>query len=368
MSSPSIVLAGGGSAGHVNPLLATADALRRIDPDVQVTVLGTEQGLERELVPARGYPLRTIPKVPFPRRPNRAALAFPGGMRRALTAAADALTEVEADVVVGFGGYVSAPAYLAAKRADVPVVIHEANARAGMANKLGARFAAHVATTFASTKVRGGELLGMPLRREITTLDRAGLRAEAITHFGLDPDRRTVLVFGGSLGAKRLNEAFAAAAADLLAGDLQVIHVTGAGKSFEVDADSAGRYVAVEYTDRMDLAYALADLAVCRAGAGTVCELTAVGIPAVYVPLPIGNGEQRLNAADVVRAGGGLLVEDAAITPDWIRTELIPLLGDAAALSVMGDRAVLAGHRDADDRLARIVLEIATERAGTADG
>lgn len=359
-TSGSVILAGGGSAGHVNPLLATADALRRADPAVRITVLGTEHGLERELVPARGYELRVIPKVPFPRRPNRAAITFPAGLRDALRETRAVLDEVGADVVVGFGGYVAAPAYLSARRAKTPIVIHEQNARPGMANRLGARFAARVATTFASTPLRGAEVIGLPLRREIADLDRASAREQAWQHFGLEPDRHTLLVFGGSLGAQRLNEAFGAAAADLSAAGVQVLHITGAGKSLELGepATAGPAYRAVEYTDRMDLAYAVADLAVCRAGAGTVCELTACGIPAVYVPLPIGNGEQRLNAADVVAAGGGLLVDDAEVTPEWVRSQVIGLLSDQPTLQTMADHAVLAGHRDADERLAQIIMDL----------
>lgn len=366
---PSVLLAGGGSAGHVNPLLATADALRRLVPGVRITVLGTDAGLERELVPARGYALRAIPKVPFPRRPNRAALQFPASLRRALGETRAVIDDVGADVVVGFGGYVAAPAYLAARKSGVPIVIHEQNARAGMANRLGSRFAARVATTFPSTALGNADVVGLPLRQEISSLDRDEQRPAAREHFGLSSGHPTILVFGGSLGAKRLNDGFEQAAGDLIASGLQVLHLTGAGKALDLPDDvlNSGRYIAREYTDRMDLAFAVADLAVCRAGAGTVAELTACGIPAVYVPLPIGNGEQRLNAADVVGSGGGLLVDDADFDAEWIRRDLIPLATDASALEVMSDRAVLAGNRDADERLARIILQVAgaTEQADT---
>lgn len=357
----SVVLAGGGTAGHVNPLLATADALRRRVPDVRIQVLGTAEGLESRLVPERGYPLTVVPKVPFPRRPGAAVLRFPGALRRAVSTAAGALREVDADVVVGFGGYVATPAYLAARRARVPVVIHEQNARPGLANRLGARFAEHVATTFASTALPGATVVGLPLRTEVRELDRAAARSEALGHFGLDPDRPTLLVFGGSLGAQRLNDAFAGAAADLLSAGVQVLHLTGAGKGVDLPAPAAdgARYVALDYTDRMELAYSAADLAVCRAGAGTVCELAAVGLPAIYVPLPVGNGEQRLNAADVVAAGGGRIVEDAQVRPDWVRTDVIPLLADRGTLDTMATAAGQHGQRDADERLVDLVLQAA---------
>lgn len=361
-SSPlAVVLAGGGTAGHVNPLLATADALRGRVPDVVVSVLGTAEGLEARLVPERGYQLVTVPKVPFPRRPDARALRFPRALGRAVGAASAAVREIDADVVVGFGGYVATPAYLAARRAGVPIVIHEQNARPGLANRLGARLTPHVATTFPSTELAHSRCLGLPLRAEIRDLDREAARGEALAHFGLDADRPTLLVAGGSLGAQRLNEAFAGAAEDLLAAGVQVLHLTGAGKDVEVPAAAAGaaRYVALPYTDRMELAYAVADLAVCRAGAGAVCELAAVGVPAVYVPLPIGNGEQRLNAADVVAAGGGRLVEDAEVTPGWVRGDVIPLVSAPTTLATMAAAAAAQGRRDADERLVDLVLEAA---------
>jgi len=193
------LLAGGGTAGHVNPLLAVADGLRARDPEASVLVLGTREGLESRLVPQRGYDLLTIDKVPFPRRPNGAALAFPVQFARAVKQARAYIREHGVDAVIGFGGYASAPAYVAARRERVPFVVHEANARPGMANVLGARTAAAVGVAFPGTPLRRGEVVGMPLRREIVDLDRAALRTEAAAEFGLDPDRPVLLVFGGSL-------------------------------------------------------------------------------------------------------------------------------------------------------------------------
>lgn len=358
-----VVLAGGGSAGHVSPLLALADALRRRRPDIAVTVLGTRAGLEARLVPAHGYPLEFVPKVPMPRRPDADLIRLPRALAGAVGAAAAVLRHQEAQVLVGFGGYVSTPAYLAARRAGIPIVIHEQNARPGLANRLGARLTPFVATTFSQTSLPHARRLGMPLRRRITELDRAATRAEALAAFGLDPDRPTLLVTGGSLGAQRLNEAFAAAAGHLGAAGIQVLHVTGAGKDFPAPRGTGAPYQVVPYLDRMELGYAAADLVVCRAGANTVCELTALGLPAVYVPLPIGNGEQRLNARDVIAAGGGVLVDDAALTADWLREHVIPLLGDRQRLSAMAAAAGAVGDLDADDRLADLVAEAAAAPA-----
>lgn len=353
----SVLLAGGGSAGHVSPLLALADCLRRRDPGLQVTALGTRNGLEQRLVPARGYDLRIIPKVAFPRRPGLALVRLPGALKAAVDAAGAAIDETRPDVVVGFGGYVSTPAYLAARRRKIPIVVHEQNAVPGMANRLGARMTPFVATTFASTDLAHATHIGMPLRREIALLDRAANRSEALAHFGLDDHRPTLLVTGGSLGAERLNTAFASRVGELRSHGIQVLHISGQGKEFASGSTKTGTaYVVVAYADRMDLAYAAADLVVARAGANTVCELTAVGLPAVYVPLPIGNGEQRLNAADVVAAGGGILVGDSSLTPRWIDETLMPLVTDESRLQAMAAAAANIGEREADERLADLVV------------
>ncbi|HZB49124.1 MAG TPA: UDP-N-acetylglucosamine--N-acetylmuramyl-(pentapeptide) pyrophosphoryl-undecaprenol N-acetylglucosamine transferase [Mycobacteriales bacterium] len=357
----SVVLAGGGSAGHVSPLLATADALRRIAPDTVVTALGTSRGLEASLVPARGYPLELVPRVPMPRKPTPALLRLPGRLRGAVAAAAAVLDRVSADVVVGFGGYVSAPAYLAARRRGTPIVVHEANPRPGLANRLGARFAVRVATATDGVPLAGARTVGLPLRREVATLDRAARRLEGRYAFGLDPDRPTLLVTGGSQGARTLNTAALGAAAALAAAGVQVLHAAGPRNTVPPPVLPPGSppYVLLPYLDRMELAYAAADLVLCRSGANTCAELTAVGLPGAYVPLPHGNGEQRMLAEPVVAAGGGLLVDDAACTPEWVAATLVPVLADPAALAAMGKAAAGLGHRDADLVLARLVLEAA---------
>jgi UDP-N-acetylglucosamine--N-acetylmuramyl-(pentapeptide) pyrophosphoryl-undecaprenol N-acetylglucosamine transferase len=357
-----VVLAGGGTAGHVEPALSLADALRRRDPSIAITLLGTPLGLEARLVPARGYDLELIPSVPIPRRPTPDLLRVPTRLSRAVKAAAVVLREKKADVLVGFGGYVAGPAYLAARRTSTPVVVHEANARPGWANRLGARGASAVATAGPDVPMRGRPI-GIPLRRSIATLDRAAMKAEARAAFGLDPTLSTLLVFGGSQGSRRLNQAALGAARSLAEARIQVLHASGRNNPLAVDLpEGSPPYVIVEYLDRMDLAYAAADLALCRAGAITCAELTAVGLPGAYVPLPIGNGEQRLNAEPIVRAAGGLLVEDDRCTPAWVSQTLIPALMDQARLDTMGRAAAALGHRDADERLADLVLAVAEGR------
>ncbi|MFD5600504.1 glycosyltransferase [Leucobacter sp. NPDC058333] len=349
------LLAGGGTAGHVNPLIALADLIRQEEPDASIVVLGTREGLEARLVPERGYELVHIERLPFPRRPNLAALRFPARFARAVRQGRTLIVDRNIDVVVGFGGYASAPAYRAGAKQGIPVVIHEANAKPGMANRLGARSTPHVAVTFAGTPIAGARVTGMPLRPEITGLDRAALRADARTHFGLDPARRTLLVTGGSLGARALNRGISGSARELVDAGLQVLHVWGG--LTELEDPGVPGYIVLPYCDRMDLAFAACDLAVSRAGSTTVSELAGLGIPAVLVPYAVGNGEQRFNAAGVVEAGGAVLVADQDLTPEWVRQTLIPLLTDDARLRDMGERARSAGSLDGTERLLDFVRE-----------
>ena len=354
--------------------MAVADALTALDPDVRITALGTQRGLENRLVPERGYDLELITPVPLPRRPTGDLLRLPVRVRRAVKQTRTVLDNVDADVVIGFGGYVALPAYLAARggalgRRRVPVVIHEANASAGWANRVGARSARRVLSAVPDPGLRRAEVVGVPVRAAITALDRMALRGEARAHFGFAEDAQVLLVFGGSQGAQSINRAVAAAAKDLAAAGISVLHAHGPKNTLDLrePADCGHRplagdgplYVALPYLDRMDLAYAAADLAICRSGAMTVAEVSAVGLPAVYVPLPIGNGEQRLNALPVVNAGGGLLVDDADLTPEFVGDTVARLLGDGPRLTAMTAAAAMAGHRDAAQRVAEVALDVA---------
>jgi UDP-N-acetylglucosamine--N-acetylmuramyl-(pentapeptide) pyrophosphoryl-undecaprenol N-acetylglucosamine transferase len=371
----SVVLAGGGTAGHIEPALAVADALRAARPGIRITALGTERGLETRLVPERGYDLRLVTPVPLPRKLNADLLRLPARLRRSIRQTREVLEAVQADVVVGFGGYVAVPAYLAGRQ-RAPIVVHEANARAGLANRLGARFARRVLAAVPDSGLPHAEVVGMPLRASITGLDRAALRAEARAHFGFADDARVLLVFGGSQGAASINRAVSGAALDLAAAGVSVLHAHGPKNTLDLpasrpgdprgDAPTAPPYVAVPYLSRMDLAYAAADLAICRSGAMTVAEVSAVGLPAVYVPLPIGNGEQRLNALPVVDAGGGLLIADADLTPAFVAGDVVRLITDAPRLAAMTKAAAGVGHRDAARRVADVVLDVAGARTGGA--
>ncbi|MCU1555763.1 MAG: murG [Arthrobacter sp.] len=358
----SVVLAGGGTAGHISPLLAIAHAIREARPGTRLLAVGTPNGMEARLVPAAGLDLATISRVPFPRKPSLDQLRLPGRLAAAVKQAGVILDEAGADVLVGVGGYVCTPMYLAARRRNIPIVLHEANTRPGLANRVGARLGAKVAVAFANTRLPGAVHVGMPMRREISGLDRSAARAAARTALGLDPQQPTLIVTGGSSGAQSINRTIAASVAALAEAGIQTLHITGRDKAVH-DADgkplAAPGYRQVEYVDGMESVYAAADVLLARAGAATVSEVAAVGVPAVFVPLPIGNGEQALNAAGLVDAGGALIVADNAFTPEWVRRNVVPLLLDGERLDRMARDAGELGIRNADRRMADLVLEAA---------
>jgi UDP-N-acetylglucosamine--N-acetylmuramyl-(pentapeptide) pyrophosphoryl-undecaprenol N-acetylglucosamine transferase len=365
----SVVLAGGGTAGHIEPALALADALRRTGPAMPITCLGTERGLETRLVPQRGYDLALIPPVPLPRSLTPELVSVPGRLGDAVKAATTVLDRTRAQVLVGFGGYVASPAYLAARRRHVPIVVHEANVRPGIANRLGAMFTRYVFTATPETKLPHATTIGMPLRHEIASLDRLAVADKARAHLGLRPDLPVLLVTGGSQGARSLNLAVLDAADWIRGAGIQVLHILGPRSGLQVHMPATGPpYITLPYVDRMDLAYAAADFALCRSGAMTCAELTAVGLPAAYVPLPHGNGEQRLNALPIERAGGGLIVNDAALTPEWIRDVLVPILLDPDLVAAMSQSSWEMGARESDEWLAAEVLDVMREHGWQTAG
>ncbi len=282
-------------------------------------------------------------------------MRFPARFSRAVAQVRAHIRDRGVDVVVGFGGYASAPAYVAARREKVPYVVHEANAKPGLANILGVRGAAAAGIVFDGTPLKGARVVGMPLRREIVELDRDARRAEAAEFFGLDPRRPVLLVFGGSLGARRLNEALGGGWSAVTDAGWQLLHA--AGERNELVDPRHPDYRVVPYLDRMDLAFALADAIVSRAGAATVSEISALGIPAVYVPYAVGNGEQALNAASAVRAGAARLITDAEFTADRLRTEVVPLLTDTAALDRMRAAAAAVGTRRGTENVIALIDE-----------
>lgn len=356
-----VVLAGGGTAGHTSPLIATADRLREIQPEAGLLAVGTAKGLESRVIPAAGLELVLIPPVPMPRTISPQLVAVPFRLGKAVLEARRILKRHRASVVVGFGGYVSMPVYLAAASLRVPVVIHEQNVVPGLANKVAARFAQAVVTSFPNTVLPNARTLGLPVRQGIASLDRAASSRSARTALGLDPHRATLLVSGGSQGARSVNRATRAALPRLLAAGVQVLHVLGAKNMTSdivpaADAETGARYVPVAYVDKMEDAYAAADFMVGRAGAGTVAETALVGLPSLFVPLPHGNGEQARNAEPSVNAGASLVVVDDEFTADRLLSEVLPIIQDPGTLAAMSAAGKGLVPPDAAGTLAHVVL------------
>lgn len=362
-----VILAGGGTAGHTSPLIATAQAIQAIDAGSQITCIGTARGLETRVVPEAGLELELVPAVPLPRKINAELFKVPIHLVGAVRQAKRILRDKQADVVCGFGGYASLPAYLAARSLRIPVVIHEQNALPGLANRVASRFARAVLTSFPDTPLAGARFEGLPVRESITELarvGRAGQAAQARQSWGLQSDLPVLLVSGGSQGARRLNEATWDSADRLLAAGIQVLHIWGPknfhdGLTERSDDQTGAMYVPVGYVDQMERAYAASDVMLGRSGAGTVAEVATVGMPAIMVPLPIGNGEQARNARPLVEAGAVVCIADGDVTADRLVNEVRKLFDSPGRLESMSQAAQKLMRPGAAGRVAQIVLDAA---------
>ncbi len=357
-----VVLAAGGTAGHIFPAINTAIAIQELDPRVRITILGTHRGLDRELVPPTGFDLTLVGSAPFPRKINSQAFTFPYQLLRAVMETRHFLKREKVTCVVGFGGYASAPAYLAARSLGICVIVHEANSTPGMANRLGAKLTRNIALNHPGV-LPSGKTIGMPISRQIRQLNRGASRESAREHFNLPTQGPVLLVFGGSQGAVSLNQAVADSVPELISQGISILHAVGPhnviNPEFEnprISGIGLGVYRPIPFIDRMDLAYSAADLSINRAGAMTVAEVAAIGIPSIFVPLPIGNGEQEKNAEPLVKSGAALLCPPNLLTPEWIVSHVAPLARDPSALGQMTERTQQAGASDAARDLAQWAL------------
>ncbi|MBA2272586.1 MAG: undecaprenyldiphospho-muramoylpentapeptide beta-N-acetylglucosaminyltransferase [Actinobacteria bacterium] len=367
-----VAIAGGGTAGHVNPAIALARALQMEHSAHAVSFIGTAIGAEATLVPGAGFSLSTIDVIGFDRAKPMTLPATGARAGRAIMQARAALTDSSADIVVGMGGYVSLPVCIAARSLRRPVVLHEQNIVLGLANKFARPWARAVAVSWMETLRQAGRravMTGNPVTDELVGFDATAVRTRAIGRWNLDPARMTLLVFGGSQGARCVNEA-AAGLARLWKGatDRQVVHIAGSGAygavkaQVEQHAISPGGliYRVIDYLDGMLEAYAVADLALCRGGASTVAELTAVGLPSIIVPYPHHRDRQQERHARVLEdAGAAAMLPDAETTTERVAAEVERLFTDRAALLSMGIESAHLGHPDAARRLARLVAESA---------
>lgn len=335
-----VVLAGGGSAGHVEPALAVAREWMSTHPADHCIFLGTKSGLEATLVPAAGFELRSIAKVAISRKPSISWLRIPLDLISAVASCIKILKK--ADVLVGFGGYVSAPAYLAAAVTRTPIVIHEANAKPGWANRLGAVFTPHVAVAHPveSGRFARALLAGLPLRSDVaqafssSASDWLQSRDEAKARLGFPTNQPMVFIMGGSQGSVAINGVIAGSISTFTEKAISVLHSVG---KLNVLPVAQGSYKPVSYVDAMADAYLAADLVIARSGAVTCSEFRALGRYALFVPLPIGNGEQFVNAASLVRDGRAQVLMQKEFTPLYISSQIDALLISAAKAPIQGD-------------------------------
>jgi len=370
VSAPSILIAAGGTGGHIFPGLALASALRRQEPSAAVSFVGTPRGLEGRVIPEAGYQLHLLDMVPF--AGARRALV-PAAFARATWQARRLLRRERTSVAVGMGGYASIPLVAGARLSSVPSLVHESGAIPGRANLLAARFTTNVALAFqraASSFPGPTRVVGMPLSAEIEHFDRRALRPAARAAFDLPLDAEVLLVIGGSQGATTLNRAAVGLASSWRDKPGRFILLkTGAADLAGIQADlqaaGAAHVVrAVSFFDRMDHAYAAADLALTRAGAGTVAELGATGLPAVLVPYPYApHDHQAVNASVLVDVGAANMVRNESATAESLAPMLDSLWADSGRRDAMGAAGRSVARPHAADELASWVLGLADARA-----
>ena len=334
-----IIFAGGGTAGHVEPALAVARIWRERYPRDLIEFIGTAKGLENQLVPAANFKLNQIPKVVMPRKISPPLIGAPLAFSRALTASRQIIKG--SDLLIGFGGYVSAPAYLAAKSLNIPFVVHEANAKPGFANRLGARLTSNVAVAQAVEKgsLSSALITGIPLRSDVASAfnksaeDWGKARAQAKASLGFSPSAPLVLAFFGSQGSVTLNAVIERSLPTLLANGGQLLHAVGKLNPLPKTQE---RYKSIAYIEDMATAYLAADVIISRSGAISCSEINALGRYALFIPLPIGNGEQRFNANQVISQGRGEVIDQELFSQSWIASNLNRLLAKSADSPLAG--------------------------------
>lgn len=372
MTARTILVAGGGTAGHVFPAIAVADELRRLSPGVAIAFVGTRDRLEGRLVPAAGYELHHVDVLPLPRRPSPRLVKVPFALRRAVRDVERFARERGVVGAVTFGGYVALPVSRAMARMDLPLVIHEQNSVPGISNRLAARWAERIAVSFPGSihRFRRQEdvaITGNPVRSGLLGLDLAALRSRARGHFGLDPDLPTLFAFGGSQGSRTINRAVVDSLGRWSAPErLQVLHASGRGLFDETAAALEGARRGadgpavrlVDFIDDMELAFAAADVVVSRAGATSIAELCVLGKPALLVPYPHATADHQLHNAEAVAAvGGARVVVDRDLDGSRLVAEVEPWLLDPTAVAAAAAAARAFGRPDAATNVARLALD-----------
>ena len=366
MNNPRIIISGGGTGGHIFPALSIANSIKEICPEAEILFVGASGKMEMERVPAAGYRIIGLPVAGLQRSLSLKNLALPFKVLQSVRKAGEILKEFKPDVAVGVGGYASAPLLWSASRKGIPCLLQEQNSYAGLTNKILSKKAARICTAY-----EGMErffpadriiLTGNPIRKEIAPAT-AAQREEGYRFYGLDPERKTLFVVGGSLGCGTLNRVMKSWVENRAGkAGYQVIWQCGRIYKPGIDEFMAGREVKnLYYTDfikRMDLAYAVADLLVSRAGAGTISELCVAGKATVFVPSPnVAEDHQTHNAMALVEKDAALMVRDADADVKLLDT-VEALLPDDARLAALEKNILKLGRKDASEVIAREVLKL----------
>lgn len=353
-----ILFAGGGTGGHVYPAIAIAEEIKKIDPKSRIVFVGTKEKIEARIVPLQGFEFHTIWISGFSRRVRLSNILFPLKVFVSLVQSFFVIRTVQPDVVVGTGGYVCGPVLFCASLMGIPTVIHESNSYPGVTTRILASRATKVFVTFDVTKQwlpasSNVEVIGNPTREELS----AATRNKGSAFFRLDPDKKTVLVFGGSLGAASINAVMPELVNDAASKDFQIIWQTGeADWRYAQSIDQYPHVKIVKYIDRMDHAYAAADLVISRSGATTLAEVTCLGKPAILVPYPFAAANhQELNARTMVESGAALMIIDADLK-ERMASMVRTMLFDEEALAAMSEKSRRLGKPNAGREIAEKII------------
>lgn len=370
MKKLKVIISGGGTGGHIFPALSIAQSLKAIEPETEILFVGAEGKMEMEKVPAAGYPIKGLPVAGLQRKLTAKNLQLPFKIAKSLKMASEIIKEFKPDVAVGVGGYASAPMLWSAQQHNVPTLIQEQNSFAGLTNRILGRKAGCICTAY-----EGMErffpadriiLTGNPIRSEIARPD-AALKAEGVKHFGLDPEKKTIFVVGGSLGSRTLNESVKKWILEK-GGDSCCQIIWQSGKYYKSGVDAflaehpAGNVHNFDFIKRMDLAFAAADVVISRAGAGTISELCVEGKATIFVPSPnVTEDHQTHNAMALVEKGAALMVRDDEAV-DKLMAAAEELVNDSAGIAALEENILKLARKNAGEAIAREVIKLAERR------
>lgn len=359
-----VIISGGGTGGHIFPAISIANAIREARPDSDILFVGAEGRMEMEKVPAAGYRITGLPIAGIKREWSLDNLSFPFKLARSLRKAANVISEFRPDVAVGVGGYASGPLLFMASLRGIPTLVQEQNSYPGITNRILSRHAAAVCVAYEGMEryFDKGKIVftGNPVRNDIINLE--GKREEGVAHFNIDPARKTLLVVGGSQGARSINRSICEGLQALTAAGMQVVWQTG--KAFYPEAKAAVEHLGSEgirvydFITRMDYAYACADVVVGRAGASTVSELCIVRKPSILVPLPTAaEDHQTRNCSALLSRNAALMVRDSEAATKLV-AEAIRLMGDDALRQQLSTNIAPLARPDAAQRIATRIFEL----------